>query len=134
SSEADHTFPNLYPERNLSEAARMKWSVTPKYENANHYPVLSGPLNISAKPGKKIEINATASDPDGDQLDIKWWYFPVGSYEGAAFAVDSPATAQTTFTVPEDAKTGDTIHLVLQAVDHGTPSLTKYLRTIIIVL
>jgi hypothetical protein len=130
----DHTFPNMYPERNLSEAARMKWSVTPKYEDANHYPVLSGPINITAKPGKKIKIKATASDPDGDQLDIKWWYFPVGTYEGDTLAVDSPSTAQTTFTVPEDAKTGNTIHFVLQAIDHGTPALTKYLRTIITVM
>lgn len=134
SGEEDPTFPNMYQERNLSEAARMKWSVTPKFEDANHYPVLTGPLSISAKPGEKIRINATASDPDGDQLDLKWWYFPVGTYEGATLAVDNPATAQTSFTVPEDTKTGDTIHFVLQAIDHGTPSLTKYLRTIITVL
>ncbi|MFH0841206.1 MAG: nucleoside hydrolase-like domain-containing protein [Bacteroidota bacterium] len=132
--EEDHTFPNMFPERNLAEAARMLWSVTPKFEDANHYPVLTGPLNISAKPGKTVKINATASDPDGDQLDIKWWYFPVGTYECTALSVDSPAAAQTTFTVPEDAKTGDTIHFVLQAADHGTPALTKYLRTIITVL
>lgn len=131
--EDDHTFPNMFAEKNLAEAARMKWSVTPKYEDANHYPVLKGALNISAKPGEKIKINATASDPDGDQLDLKWWYFPVGSYEGANLAVDSPATALTTFTVPEDAKTGDTIHLVLQAIDHGIPALTRYHRVIILV-
>jgi hypothetical protein len=124
----------MYPERNLSEAARMKWSVTPEYKNANHYPVLTAPLNLSAKPGKIIKINAKVSDPDGDQLDIKWWYFPVGSYEGAHLAVASPATAQTSFKIPEDAKPGDTIHFVLQAIDHGTPALTKYLRTIITVL
>jgi len=130
----DHTFPNMYPERNLSEAARMLWSVTPEYEDANHYPVLTGPLSISAKPGKKIKIRATVTDPDDDQLDIKWWYFPVGTYEGDTLSVDSPATSLTTFTVPEDAKAGETIHFVLQAVDHGTPALTKYLRTIITVL
>lgn len=134
SQEEDHTFPNMFPERNLAEAARIKWSVTPVYEDANHYPVLTGPLSISAKPGKTIKINATATDPDGDQPDIKWWYFPVGTYEGEALAVDSPSTAKTKFTVPADAKAGDTIHLVLQAVDHGTPTLTKYLRTIITVL
>lgn len=132
--EEDHTFPNMYPERNLAEAARMKWSVTSRYEDANHYPVLKGPLSIKARPGKTVKINASATDPDGDHLDIKWWYFPVGTYEGGVLSVDSPNTAKTTFTVPEDAKTGDTIHLVLQAIDHGTPSLTKYLRTIITVI
>ena len=132
--EEDYSFPNMQPERNLAEAARMKWSVTPNYEDANHYPELTGPLNISAKPGEEIEINATATDPDGDQLDINWWYFPVGTYEGAALSVDSQDTAHTTFSIPEDAKTGDTIHLVLQSIDHGTPALTKYRRTIITVL
>jgi hypothetical protein len=131
--EEEHTFPNMYPERNLSWAARMIWSVTPKYEDANHYPVLTGPLSIKAKPGRTISIDATAFDPDGDQMDLKWWYFPVGSYEGAP-AVDNPETAKTTFTVPADAKSGETIHFVLQAIDHGTPALTKYLRTIITVL
>ena len=134
SAKDDNTFPDMYPERNLSEAARMKWSVTREYKNANHYPVLTGPLNLSAKAGNIIKINAKASDPDGDKLDIKWWYFPVGSYEGAALSVDSPATALTSFKVPEDAKSGETIHFVLQVTDHGTPALTKYLRTIITVL
>lgn len=133
-AEEDHTFPNMYPERNLAEAARMHWSVTPKYEDANHYPVLTGPISISAKPGEEIKINATATDPDCDQIDIKWWYFPVGTYEGGNLSVGAPASAQTTFTVAEDAKSGDTIHLVLQAIDHGKPALTKYLRTVVTVL
>ncbi len=133
-AEEDHTFPNMYPERNLAEAARMRWSVTPNYEDANHYPVVTGPLSISAKPGEKIKIKASATDPDGDQLEIKWWHFPVGTYEGAALVVDSQATAETTFTVPGDAKTGDTIHFVLQAIDNGSPTLTQYLRTVITIL
>ena len=133
SGEEDHTFPNMFPERNLSWAARLKWSVTPNYEDANHYPVLSGPLNISAKPGEKVKIKAIAADPDGDQLKIKWWYFPVGTYKGV-LAVDSPEMAETTFLVPENAKQGETIHFVLQAVDDGSPALTKYLRTVITIL
>lgn len=133
-AEEDNSFPNMYSERNLAEAARMKWSVTPNYADANHYPKLTGPLSINAKPGEQVKINASATDPDGDELDIKWWYFPVGTYEGPALSVDNPEAALTTFIVPEDAKTGDTIHLVLQAVDHGTPTLTKYRRTIITVI
>ena len=133
----DHTFPNMAPERNLSEAARMKWSVTPKYADANHYPVLKGPFALSAKAGETVTINARASDPDGDELALQWWYFPVGSYvltNDAPLSVDSPQTAKTTFTVPADARSGDTIHLVLQAQDNGDPVLTYYLRTVITVL
>ena len=132
----DHTFPNMVPERNLSEAARMKWSVTPNFADANHYPVVSGPFELTAAPGETVKIKAKASDPDGDALTLKWWYFPVGTYvltNAEALSVDSPDTAQTTFTVPADAKSGDTIHFVLQAQDGGDPVLTRYLRTIITV-
>ena len=132
----DHTFPNLSPERNLSEAARMKWSVTPDFADANHYPVVSGPFELMAAPGETVKIKAKDSDPDGDALALKWWYFPVGTYvltNAEALAVDSPETAETTFTVPADAKSGDTIHFVLQAQDDGDPILTKYLRTVITV-
>lgn len=132
----DHTFPNMAPERNLSEAARLKWSVTPKFEDANHYPVLKGPFALSAKAGETVTINATASDPDGDELKLQWWYFPVGTYvltNNALLTVDSPTSAKTTFTVPADAKSGDTLHLVLQAQDNGDPVLTYYLRTVITV-
>lgn len=134
--EEDHTFPDMGGERNLSESARMRWSVTPNYADANHYPVLTGPFDITAKPGQKITINAKATEPDGDEMNLQWWYFPVGSYvltNEQALTVDSPNTAKTTFTVPEDAKPGDTIHFVLQAIDNGTPSLTRYLRTVITV-
>ena len=132
----DHSFPNMAPERNLSEAARMKWSVTPAYKDANHYPVLSGPFDLRAKPGETIKIKAKASDPDGDQLTLRWWYFPVGTYvltNEAVLEVDTPESAATSFTIPADAKPGDTIHFVLQAVDDGDPVLTRYLRTVITV-
>ena len=133
-SEVDETpaFPNFYPERNLSEAARMKWSVTPDYEDANHYPEVTGPFDILAAPGETVTIKAKASDPDGDELSLKWWYFPVGTYEGE-LSVDDPSSARTTFTVPADALPGQTIHFVLQAADNGTPQLVRYLRTVITV-
>jgi hypothetical protein len=126
----------MAPERNLSEAARMKWSVTPAFADANHYPELKGPFELTAAPGETVKIKAKASDPDGDALSLKWWYFPVGSYvltNAEALSVDSPEAAETSFTVPADAKSGDTIHFVLQAQDDGDPVLTKYLRTIITV-
>ncbi len=134
--EEDHTFPNMQTERNLSEAARMTWSVTPNYADANHYPVVKGPFALQAKPGEKVTIPAKATDPDGNALRLQWWYFPVGSYvltNEQPLSVDSPNTAETTFTVPADAKPGETIHFVLQAIDNGEPQLTRYLRTVITV-
>ena len=113
-------------------AARFQWAVTPNYADANHNPVVTGPLSIEAAPGEKVTLNAKATDPDGDQLSLKWWQWKVGTYEGTV-NVDSPATAKTTFTIPADAQSGQTIHLILEAQDNGTPVLKKYLRTVVTV-
>lgn len=125
-------FPNFFPERSNQMVARMKWSVTPNYADANHSPVVKGPFDITAKAGKKVKIHASAVDPDGDKLTLKWWVFPVGTYQGEV-TVENPTEAQAVFTVPADAKPGDTIHLVLQATDDGFPELTRYLRTVVTV-
>lgn len=114
------------------QAARMKWSVTPAYEDANHFPVVTGPFDLSGKPGRKLTINAKASDPDGDNLLLEWRQFKVGTYKGDVI-VDSPDKARTTFTIPEDAKSGDTIHLVLKVTDDGEYGLVRYLRTVVTV-
>jgi len=33
-------------------------------------------------------------------------------------------------TIPEDAEPGQTIHLILEATDSGTPALTSYQRVV----
>ena len=129
-SRTDDAMPYFFPEVMDGLAARFAWAVTPNYEDANHYPVVTGPLSIEAAPGERITLNAKASDPDGDELTLKWWQFRVGTYEGEV-TVDSPTTAKTTFTVPADAQPGQTIHLILEAQDNGTPTLKHYLRTVI---
>ena len=37
------------------------------------------------------------------------------------------------FEVPVDAQTGQTIHVILEATDRGTPALTRYQRVVVIV-
>ena len=125
-------LPNFYHERMDQEAARMKWSVTPNYEDANHFPVVTGPFEMTGKPGKKLTINAKVSDPDGDNLKMEWRQFKVGTYVGDV-KVDNPESARTTFTIPEDARPGDTIHLVLKVADDGEYGLVRCLRTVVTV-
>ena len=43
------------------------------------------------------------------------------------------ASLTTTFQVPNDAQPGQTIHVILEATDSGTPSLTRYQRVILTV-
>ncbi|HKK43143.1 MAG TPA: nucleoside hydrolase-like domain-containing protein [Bacteroidales bacterium] len=120
-------YPDFLPAVQNGMAARLKWSVTPVYVDANHEPVIKGPFRISAKPGEKVELRTEVTDPDGNEVTVSWIQFRTNSYQGEVHAED-PASATTFITVPEDAKPGQTIHMILQAVDEGTPALTHYHR------
>lgn len=114
-------------------AARADWCIE-SFENANHPPVvrISGEQDIIAKPGKKIVISAEKStDPDGDELSFKWWqYQDAGSYEGN-ITLENINAEKISFTVPQDAIHGDTIHIICEVIDRGSPALTRYKRIII---
>jgi hypothetical protein len=116
-------------------AARLKWTMTPTFNAANHEPTVtvSGPLNRTASPGSTVRIVATASDPDRNALDVKWWqYADADTYPGTV-TLSSPGTLTTTFQVPADAVPGQTIHVLIQVTDTGTPALTSFQRVIVTV-
>ena len=116
-------------------AARLKWSVTPRYADANHAPIVTikGPLNISAKAGTTVNLQGQTADPDRNAVAVKWWqYNDAGTYPGE-ISFSSAVSASTSFQVPADAKPGQTIHVILEATDNGTPPLTRYQRVIVTV-
>jgi hypothetical protein len=125
-------YPDFFPAAQRDFAARLKWSVTPKYANANHAPVVTieGPISVLASPGETIKLNSKVFDPDGDNVSIKWWQFFVGTYQNKV-DISKPNAAQIKLLVPKDAGPGQTIHVIVEATDNGTPSLTKYQRVII---
>jgi hypothetical protein len=116
-------------------AARVQWSVTPKFSDANHPPVVTirGPLAISAAPGSTVQLHGEVSDPDHNTVRSTWWqYNDAGTYPGDINFSD-PAALTTTFSVPHDAKPGQTINAILEATDDGTPPLTRYQRVVVTV-
>ena len=127
-------YPNFFPQAQRDFAARLKWSVTDKYADVNHEPVvqIEGPLNILVAAGEKIIINGVVSDPDGDAVSVKWWQFHAGSYANKV-VISNANSAHTEVLIPTDALGGQTIHLILEAKDNGIPSLTSYQRIIITV-
>lgn len=127
-------YPNFFPAAQRDFAARLKWSVTAAYAKANHTPVvkIEGPLTIMANAGDKVRLNGAVSDPDKNAVSINWWQFRVGSYPNQVEVVN-PTSAQTEVIIPKDAVGGQTIHLILEATDNGTPALTTYQRVIITV-
>lgn len=64
-------------------AARMRWTVTPTYSDANHMPVAiieghcqSAIIDVYLPPGRSITFNASASyDPDGNSVSFHWWQY-----------------------------------------------------------
>ncbi len=116
-------------------AARMKWSVTPKFSEANHPPSvrIKGSQAVSARSGSTIQLEGEVSDPDHNAVRVTWWqYNEAGTYAGDIKFSDSSAL-KTTFRVPDDAKSGQTIDVILEAMDNGSPSLTRYQRVVVIV-
>jgi hypothetical protein len=116
-------------------AARMRWSVTPKFSDANHPPrvTIKGPLDISAHPGSLVSLQGEVSDPDHDTATVTWWqYNDAGTYPGGITFSD-PTALKTTFRLPDDTRLGQTIHIILEVTDNGTPRLTRYQRVILTV-
>ena len=118
-------------------AARMDWSVTPVYDNANHNPVAAfqadtttDVVHLTVTSGEAVPLSAAGSyDPDGDSLSYTWAYYPEpGSYDGTVDVQDAHAQ-EARFVAPEvDAP--ETIHLVLTVRDDGEPSLYRYRRVV----
>ena len=116
-------------------AARMKWSVTPTRKDANHEPVvrITGPLAVQARAAETVRLRGTVSDPDRDQVTTRWWHYnDAGTYPGDV-VIPNPTSLETSIRIPDDAKPAETIHLILEATDHGSPALTRYQRVIVTV-
>lgn len=114
-------------------AARADWCVK-SYKEANHPPVvkLSSKLDLRAKPGQTVKLNAKGTkDPDGDKLTYKWWqYKEPGSYKGTV-NIKNASKQQASFVVPGNAKKGQTVHIICEVTDTGSPPLTRYQRVIV---
>lgn len=114
-------------------AARADWCVTPKYTDANHPPIVkAATLDSTAKPGETVTLDVSeSSDPDSDRLSYKWWqYGEVDTYSGCVEIAETDE-ATTTLVIPRNAKAGETIHLIAEVTDDGSPRLTRYARVVV---
>ncbi|PKA97869.1 uncharacterized protein DUF1593 [Flavobacteriaceae bacterium MAR_2009_75] len=114
-------------------AARADWSVK-SFDEANHAPTvkLDKPLDLNVKSGDKIVINADESyDIDDDPLSIRWWQYEEADTYTGNVEISNAQTSVATIKVPANAKKGETIHIICEVTDNGTPQLTRYQRTIL---
>jgi hypothetical protein len=127
-------------------AVRMDWCAADDFKKANHNPVavLNGDrtkkiLEVAVKAGETVTLTAEgSSDPDGDAIERRWWIYPEASSlrdaKGRRFpdGVTLSATrgVNTRFVAPVVSKP-ETIHVILEIEDRGTPSLFAYRRAVL---
>ena len=97
------------------------------YANANHHPEITAypgdTVNAGAK-GTTVNLSTNATDPDGDSLSYKWWFYKgPGSYTGS-LAINNASSKNANFTVPTDEKKSACI--ILEVKDNGTPNMKRY--------
>jgi hypothetical protein len=115
-------------------AARLHWSVTSAFADANHHPRLeiAEGIDIAVDPGEAIALTADVSDPDGDEVTLVWWvYDDAGTYPGTVEL--TPAVDAVTIHVPADARSGETLHVIAEATDDAAMPLKTYRRVILTV-
>jgi hypothetical protein len=119
-------------------AARMDWSITSKYSDANHHPIaiVNGDtsrrvLEVSVSPGSSVTLSADgSSDPDNDSLTYVWSFYKEPSSYDRSVKIENSSAASAKVTVPPDAS-GKNIHIILEVHDDGAPNLYAYRRVII---
>ncbi len=113
-------------------AARADWCVQP-FEEANHPPkvTLRTPSDIMVKPGETVEFRGTATDPDDDPVSYSWWQYLEAGTCKIPLTIDSSDSQHASLAIPEGAQADQTIHLILEVKDNGSPGLTRFARTIL---
>ncbi|HEX5223076.1 MAG TPA: DUF1593 domain-containing protein [Verrucomicrobiae bacterium] len=116
-------------------AARGDWCVK-SYREANHPPQarLAHASDLAAKPGERVKLSARhSSDPDQNELAFRWWHYPEAGSHQSTITIETADQPETSFLVPVSARPKDTIHVICEVTDNGTPALTRYQRVIVTV-
>ena len=160
--EAQYTLSRWFDDIQNDFANRVQWTLSKEGNNAPEVSVEQG-INVSAKPGEKVTLTAKATDKDHDALTYKWWrYFEADTYQDSVskmkdqpevmgglqlnvirkrdksekidtIKINNADQKNMSFTVPKDAKKGDTIHMIIQVSEKKNVPNTRYQRVIITV-
>jgi len=118
--------------------ARLTWG-TKSFEETNHNPVavVNGsktnlPLFLSGRPGEPIVLDATASyDPDENELQFTWFVYEEIYKPTAPLLLPGDKHLPKIQFICPDLPEGTELHVILEVVDDGEPSLTAYKRVVV---
>jgi hypothetical protein len=116
-------------------AARADWCVK-SYDQANHPPdvKLAHARDVKVRPGNKVSLSASGTiDPDGDELIFLWWQYREADTYNGPIEIKDAVRREAEFRIPDDAGEEETIHIVCEVTDTGSPPLTRYQRVILTV-
>lgn len=115
-------------------AARMDWCIKP-FAMANHAPmaVVSGDRTRSVTTGQTVTLDASGStDPDGNGLTYAWWRYAEPSNYTGPLSIRNGSGAVASFVAPSVNVSGpQSIHIVLEVKDDGSPALYSYDRIVV---
>lgn len=133
-----HTVSRWRPAFQNAFRARLDWCTSP-YAAANHFPEMMvnglpgvAPLEVRAKPGETLRFDAAGTtDPDGNSLSFRWFLYEELSGGSTCLPVKTSSGGKKCSVKIPGSVPGDTIHLILEVTDTGTPALTSYKRIVI---
>jgi hypothetical protein len=119
-------------------AARMNWSITRRYQDANHHPiaVVNGNktrnvFEVTTAPGSMVKLDGNgSSDPDQNALNYAWSFYKESSSYDGDVTIQNASSSAATVSIPSNAG-GKNIHVILELHDNGSPNLYAYRRVII---
>jgi hypothetical protein len=130
-------------------AARIAWTLTGTFDDANHAPdvVLNGqggvaPVEVRSCANRPVQLSAAGTrDPDGKPLHFRYWNYreASGQLSPQDLRIDGADSAEAVIVAPPARKPAPNVdlpaetryHIILSVTDEGAIPLTRYRRAIL---